>query len=294
MERLEGHFTSYDHQELFFQEWKPNTAKGLLVITHGLAEHSECYDRLATELAQDLGPASNSPDNSAWHVLSLDLRGHGRSPGKRGYVANFDEYIEDLQFFYDSVVQPLRAPGMPVVFFGHSMGGLISARYALEHRPDISALVLSAPAFGLAVKVPRLKQKISEFAAEWVPRITLWNEVRYEDLTRDPEVLKSYEMDHLRHDKISPRLYLGMIESFQYIADHISQLQVPVLMQLAGKDALVSTPAAIRIYEKLSNKKNQLQLYHDSLHEIYNDLDRDMVIRDLKAFLSQVKGTSNA
>src|ERR1700712_660798 len=89
MQRFEGHFSGFDDTELFFQTWsKEEPAQGTIIISHGLAEHSECYHPLAKVLAEN-----------GWYVIGWDLRGHGRSEGKRGYVKDFGEYQKDLEVF---------------------------------------------------------------------------------------------------------------------------------------------------------------------------------------------------
>lgn len=242
-------------------------------MTHGLAEHSECYHNVAKILADD-----------GWQVFAWDLRGHGRSEGKRGYVKNFSLFMDDLEVFYQLVAK--QSVGQNLVMFGHSTGGLITLRYLQSKRVKYAALVLSSPAVGLSVQVPKLKEALAKVAVKWMPTLTMHNEIKYEDLTRDEEMRKSYRSDNLRHDKISPGLFLGMVENFVPALQQAAEIQQPVLMQLSGEDRLVSTAAARELFNHLPNKKNQLEIYPESYHEAYNDLDRDKVIADLKKFVN--------
>ena len=153
LQRFEGHFLNSDDSEMFFQSWtKDEPAQGTILITHGLAEHSECYHPLGKVLAEN-----------NWHVVGWDLRGHGRSEGKRGYIRDFNDYVTDLATLIKVVKKQKDVPASPFVLFGHSMGGLITLEYLLHHKdeqPD--AAVLSSPALGLSVQVPPLKKKIAE------------------------------------------------------------------------------------------------------------------------------------
>lgn len=275
-QRFEGYFKGSDQNELFYQTWTPDKVRGTLVMTHGLAEHSECYNHVAKELADD-----------GWLVIGWDLRGHGRSEGKRGFVEHIKKFGEDLGCLIETVVEDRER----LVLFGHSMGGLVTVRHLQMNQPPVKAVVLSSPALGLSVQVPKLKVSLAHIAIKWVPTLTMHNEIRYEDLTRDEEMLKSHYADTLRHDKISPGLFLSMVESFDLAHKHAYEIKVPVLMQLSGEDRLVSTEASRDFFEKLPSKNKELHIYPDSLHEIFNDRERDKVIADLKKFINSFLGS---
>lgn len=277
-QRFEGQFAGFDESELFFQTWSPDHIRGVLILTHGLAEHSECYHPLAKALADD-----------GWLVYAWDMRGHGRSEGKRGYVRSISDYIEDLARFHTLVSSRHRDTNL--VLFGHSLGGLITLRFVQrDHPAGISALALSSPCVGLSVAVPKMKERLAHLAVKWAPKLTLYNEIKYEDLTHDEEMLKSYRADTLRHDKISPGLFLSMIENFPLVLQEAEVITQPVLMQLAGDDRIVSLQASRDLFEHLPNKKNQLLVYPESFHEVFNDLDREAATADLKKFLNSYLG----
>lgn len=279
MKRFEGRFIGTKGIEIFYQTWQVNRPVGTIIVTHGLAEHSECYHPFAQVLTR-----------AHWDVIAWDLRGHGRSEGKRGYVERFDDYCQDLRLLTDHCIahEKIDTKG-PRVLLGHSMGGLISIKTLVESGDlGYRALCLSSPLLGLAIKVPKVKQFVAELAGEWLPSVTLYNEIQYEDLTRDADIRRGYASDPLRHDKISPRVFLGMIESMAEASNKSSQIQIPVLMQLSGQDRIVSTPAAEQFFLDLSTPKKKLHIYPESYHEIFNDLDRDLAFRHLKEFLSEM------
>ncbi len=278
MQRFEGYFKANDQTELFYQTWTPESARGVLVMTHGLAEHSECYHHVARELCDD-----------GWKVYGWDMRGHGRSEGKRGYVRSIQEYIDDLGVFVDKVIPHKESP----VFFGHSMGGLVTIRFVETMKPQAKALTLSSPALGLSVQVPRFKEALAHIAIKWVPTLTMYNEIKYEDLTRDEEMLKAHYSDNLRHDKISPGLFLSMMENFSKAAADIDEIKVPVFLQLSGEDRIVSTEASHEFFDKLGVKNKEIHVYADSLHEVFNDRERDKAMSDLKKFVNPFLGAAN-
>lgn len=275
--RFEGHFKGFDQTELFYQTWTPDVIRGSVIMTHGLAEHSECYHPLAKILCDD-----------GWQVFGWDLRGHGRSEGKRGYVKSISEYIKDLEVFAALVGKSEK--GEAPIYFGHSMGGLITITHIQNNGPQYSALSLSSPALGLSMPVPKFKETLAHVAIKWLPTLTMHNEIKYTDLSHDQAMLKSYSQDNLRHDKISPGLFLSMVDRFPLAMADADSIKGPVILQLAGEDRLVSTSASREFFEKLPNKKNQMYVYGDSFHEVFNDIERDSAIADLKKFINPYLG----
>lgn len=279
MKRFESTFYGTKSTELFYQTWQTPNPVGTVVVTHGLAEHSECYHYFAQVL-----------NKSKWNVIGWDMRGHGRSEGKRGYVENFEDYVADHKILTEFLFKNEKVAKVgPVVNFAHSMGGLITL-HSLIANGDMGyrATCFSAPLLGVGVDVPKMKERVAQWAGKWLPKLTLYNEIRYEDLSRDEEVLKAYERDPLRHDKISPHVFLGMLESMQVTFKNVGSIQIPFLMQLSGRDKIVSTAVAESFFEQLSTPKKTLHIYPDSYHEIYNDLDKDLAFRHLKEFLSEM------
>lgn len=274
-ERLEGTFWGYQDAELFYQVWKPASSVGTLVVTHGIAEHSDCYAKFAEQMSE-----------AGWTVFTWDLRGHGRSEGKRGYVNRFQDFCDDLDNAIRFVKTKYLERGKPLVLFGHSMGGLITLKMLAHNAPQgVAALALSSPALGLSLPVPKMKDKAAHILAEWLPKVTLYNEIKFDDLIRDQNMVKEYKADPLRHDKISPRLYLGMVEAFDEAKRSAPELHLPVILQLAGHERVVSTPDSEKFFADIASKKKKLYVYSESFHEVFNDLDRQDAFRDLIAFL---------
>ncbi len=275
IERLEGTFWGYQDAELYYQVWRPQTSVGTILITHGIAEHSDCYQKLA----EDLAAAGRT-------VFVWDLRGHGRSEGKRGYVNRFQDFCEDLEAGIRFVKSQDYARSAPLVLLGHSMGGLITLKTFVNHTPaGIHCLALSSPALGLSLPVPKLKEKAAHILADWAPKITLYNEIDFSLLVRDENLVREYKADPLRHDRISPRLFLGMVEAMNEMKAAAKEIHIPLVLQVAGREKVVSTPIAEQFFENLASKKKKIFIYSQSFHEIFNDLDRDEAIKDLLSFI---------
>ena len=269
VKREEGYFRGHNDFELFYQSWTIEKPKGVLIITHGLGEHSECYQRLV----DGINPLEFS-------VYAWDLRGHGRSEGKRGVSRDFFDFCKDLESFIRFVRK--KEAGLPVFQLGHSMGGLVVASALLKGiGSDLNGTILSSPLFEIGVEVPRLKEMAGNVVSKWIPDLTLNNQISYSQLSRDESVIDEYEKDHLRHDKVSTKLFADMLVSIKYALDHAVQIRVPILVQQAGHDTVVGVNGTRTFFSKLSSEDKAFFLYEGYLHEIYNDLGRERVYSDL-------------
>lgn len=274
--RTESIFRGFDGLELFCQSWIPDGSQGTLIIVHGLGEHSECYQRLVNGL------------NIPWTIVGWDLRGHGRSEGKRGVVGQFGDFIRDLKCLLDHVQTLQPKPEGPMVLLGHSMGGLIVLKFLLDYGSSgLSAVCLSSPLLTIKMEIPEFKKRVANFLAQYLPKVTLANDINYSELSRDPAIVASYEQDALRQDRVCAALYLGMVETMKEVVKNGGKVQLPLLLQIAGDDKIVSHEVAEEFYETIGSKKKKKIVYPESYHELFNDLNREEVYRDLAKFLDQ-------
>jgi alpha-beta hydrolase superfamily lysophospholipase len=274
--RTEGHFKSFDKSTLFFQEWSQDRPKGIVIITHGHGEHADSYNRLTNGLL-----------STGFNFCAWDWRGHGRSEGKRGYAANFSDYCQDYYTFLKFLQTQDQYQKLPWILIGHSMGGLVQlltlSKYTKEF--PIQAQVLSAPLTGLGVDVPLIKDLAALIAYHVYPKLTLWNELKSSQFSSDPAVLEEYTRDPLRHDQVSPGVYIGILKVLEHLKTDVEKIHLPTLMQLAGKDSVVSTPASEELFKFIGAKIKKLAIYENSLHEIYNDVYREEAFHDIQEFL---------
>lgn len=276
----ESFFRGPDENQLFYQIWKPSVApKGALIITHGQAEHSDCYESLATQL-KDL----------PWTIYAWDYRGHGRSEGQRGFALDFQDYVKDFESFLTHIENEHSVGPQDRVLFAHSMGALIQTSLIIKKSPEriARAQVLSNPMWSLAVEVPFIKD-IAAFAMyKLFPQMTLNNEIQWESLTSDNQVIQSYQKDVLRHDRISAGVYLGSILAMESLKTEYQKIKLPTLLQIAPHDPVCDAKRAQEIFEKLSVPGKVLKSYSTSKHEIYNDIERSQVISDLRSYLGSL------
>ena len=249
--------------------WRRPSPRAVAIVSHGFAEHGGCYRRVA----EALGPALDLD------IVAVDYRGHGRSPGRRGVVRRYDDLIGDLSSAIAWTARQL--PSIPRYIIGHSNGGQVALRWALRHDDAIEGMVISNPALRIAVPIPPAKLKLGRLLARLAPWLTLPGDQRTGVLTRDPVIQAEHLTDTLRHNRISPPLFFGMVAGGEMLLNRASEIKIPLLMLLGGQDSVID-PAVTRIfYDGLGSVDKTLVIYPKMLHEPFNELGREQVFDDV-------------
>jgi alpha-beta hydrolase superfamily lysophospholipase len=267
-------FTATDGDNIAVQDWPRafgTALRGVVLLVHGLGEHAGRYDGVAQQL-------------NAWGfaVRGYDQYGHGESGGPRGGLPTDDRLLTDLADIVDSTRKRME-PRTPLILLGHSMGGLVAARFvALGLRP-VEALVLSSPALdpGLSAVQKLLVAVLPKLA----PNLRVSNALDARKISHDPAVVKAYQGDRLVHDRISARLARFIADGGPSTVAAAPGWKVPTLLMYAGADALVN-PAGSRAFSAAAPKAVVTTRCFDELyHEIFNELDAGPVFAELKGWL---------
>jgi alpha-beta hydrolase superfamily lysophospholipase len=218
--------------------------------------------------------------------VAFDLPGHGESNGPRGDIPSWlrvrDQVVPAM--FTATRGLPDQPLELPVVLFGHSMGGVMALDHALAHPRGLSALVLSAPALRTSMP-PWWKLALANAARVATPAAGFPNGLDPEGLSRDPEVVRAYREDRLVHDKISPRTYFALMEAAQRCRQGIRGLQVPTLMFQGMADRVVDPKGALEAAAAAPHDMLRFVTWPEAFHESFNDTGRDEVVRDMVAWL---------
>jgi alpha-beta hydrolase superfamily lysophospholipase len=259
------------------RDWPSADARGTIVIVHGLGEHIGRYAQLAARL-----------NARRWSVVGYDQRGHGKSPGERGRIAAGDDLPADLAQVVDAVRAETAAP---LVLFGHSLGGLVAARFVaggLETpRPawqrDVAALVLSSPALDIGMTAAQRALLVA--LATVTPNLGIGNGLDPTGISRDAEVVAAYRADPLVHDRIAPRLIRFLADAGPLVRMLAPRWQVPTLLLYAGSDRCV-VPAGSAAFAAAAPKRAvTAHEFAPLFHEIFNEPERDGVFALLTAWL---------
>ena len=259
------------------RHWARPDPRGVVVLAHGFGEHLGRYE----ELARTVG-ASAGVD-----VAGVDFRGHGRSPGKRGVVLDYSELLDDLAAAFAWAGR--ERPGLPRFVLGHSNGGQVALRAALDpaFAPEVAGLVVSNPAVRIAVPVPGYQIRLGRFLRRHAPRVTLAARMRTDYLTHDPEIRRRLDADPLSHGRINAALFFGMVEGGAMILKRAGEITLPLLMILSGADKVVDPAASRLAFDRLGSPDKTLAEYPGMFHEPFNEVGRDRVYADLSDWLDR-------
>ncbi|HOT92166.1 MAG TPA: lysophospholipase [Anaerolineae bacterium] len=275
MEHREGFFRGVRDAQIYYQAWLPETeCKAVLLIVHGLAEHSGRYMNVVNHFVP-LGYA----------VYGLDHIGHGKSEGTRVYVKRFADYTDTLKIYFDMV----RGwhPDKPIFLVGHSMGGLIGAAYLLEHQNELAGAVLSGPLIKAAGEISPTIIFMGKLLSALTPKAGLLG-LNAEGVCRDPAVVQAYVNDPLVYTgKTTARLAAELIAATQRVADEAPKITLPLLIVQGSEDKLVDPVGAEVLYDKVSSPDKTLKIYEGFYHEVFNEPERAQVLKDVEAWLEK-------
>ncbi|XP_062212226.1 uncharacterized protein LOC133913178 [Phragmites australis] len=269
-------------ETLFTQCWWPHLPsstikpRALVVVMHGLNEHSGRYDHLARRL-NEIGIK----------VYGMDWTGHGGSDGLHGYVQSLDHPVNDLKMYLKKVLA--ENPGLPCFCFGHSTGGGIILKAALDPEVEtcISGIVLTSPAIRVQPAHPIIRVMAPVFALI-APRYQFTGSHRNgPSVSRDPEALRSKYSDQLVFTgSIRVRTGYEILRLTSYLQQHLHRIAVPMLV-LHGADDQVTDPEGSRaLYEQSSSLDKSIKLYDGLLHDLLIEPEKEKVMNDIVAWLS--------
>ncbi len=265
---------------LYAETFAPTgTPAGVVLITHGYAEHCARYREVANVICQ-----------AGWAALAYDCRGHGRSPGERGYIDRFETYLTDLAGAH-SAARALVPEGAPLVLLGHSHGGLITLRALCGERPPACVhAIISSPYLALHMPVPGYKKLLARVASKVAPHLAQPNNIRDEDLTHDPVKQAEHHDDKLCFDVAIARWFTESDAAQRYVAAHAERIRVPTTWFVAGEDALADPAQSRRVADKMANcHYTELPGFR---HEVFNEVDRAQVFQALQRTLRACASSS--
>ncbi len=274
MEHREGKFRGYGNLDLYYQCWlPPANPKAVLLVVHGLAEHSGRYANLVDYFVP-----------KGYAVYGFDQRGHGRSEGLRCYVGRFSEYVQDLDTFIGMIRNEYeQAKIFPV---GHSMGATIAVAYAVRYQDRLAGLLLSGAALKIDSTVSPALMAMAKVLSLLLPK-TGTTVLDASTLSRDRAVVDGYVNDPLVYrGKIRARLGAELIKITRELPSAIPEIKLPVLIMHGADDRLSDPEGSRMLFERVGSEDRTLKLYEGFYHEIFNEPEREQVFRDIGAWLA--------
>lgn len=273
MQHHEDFFVGRGGKKIYRQWWLPNSEPvATVVVVHGLAEHSGRYDTLVHHLVP-LGYA----------VYGFDHLGHGRSEGHRCHAESLADFTDNLQRMVLWVKE--QQQDKKLFLLGHSMGGLITGNYLIDHQEEVDGAILSAPAVMSPFK-PTFSQKIKVGLLHKVFPRASFRKVDPAGISRDPDVVESYREDPLVYTgAMSIGLALVMGSAMGRLREQATQITLPLLIVQGGHDLLVKPKGAKALYDWVQSKDKQLKIYPDSYHEIMHEPEAPQALTLIEAWL---------
>jgi len=239
----------------------------LVLIVHGLGGHGGQFENAALKWVA-----------AGFGVYALDLRGHGQSEGQRGYISRWGEYGQDVALLYQKAAQDY--PQIPIILWGHSLGGLIALDFALECPQKLSGLILTAPAVGKTAVSP-FKVVLGALLSWIWPRFSLEFGFDADACSRDLEQVRNYHADPVRHKRGTARLSSEFHKAQARILANLSNLNTPILILHGGGDRITAPEDSAALYESLEGRDRTLIQYPGAYHQLHLDTNREQVLTDI-------------
>jgi alpha-beta hydrolase superfamily lysophospholipase len=271
--RTESHFAGARGPLLFRRAWLPAEPERVLLLVHGLAEHSGRYQHFGSWFAA-----------RGWAVHAYDHRGHGC------HVRRFGELLEDLELVLGLIRAEHR--GVPIHLVGHSMGGLVVAALARERHPEVASAVTSAALLAISERQPRAKILAARLLRRVAPRLGLDVGVDPDDLSRDPEVGRTYAEDPLVQRKMTVSLGMELLSAVRRTVSGGADVRMPMLLLHGERDRIAPIEGSRSFFEGLAVSGKCLLTYPGLRHELFNEPERETVFEALLDWVGG--GTGNA
>lgn len=254
----EGFFEGVDGCQLYEQEWQPAASVAVVIMVHGLAEHSSRYTPAATYLS-----------SQGFAVYTFDLR----------------DYLADLGIFISRVQE--REPDKPIFLFGHSLGGAIATLFVIRYQPHLSGLLLSAPALKTGSSIPPLLVRLSGLARRIAPKLPTIK-LEASAISRDPKVVEAYKQDPLVYrGGILARTGAEINGAIKEIQSRMEEVTLPLLILHGTADRITEVEGSKQLHARAGSEDKQLKLYEGLYHEILNEPEKEQVLENIKGWLRE-------
>ncbi|MGE5385854.1 MAG: bifunctional alpha/beta hydrolase/class I SAM-dependent methyltransferase [Betaproteobacteria bacterium] len=270
----EHSFSTHDDVQLFYRHWPAvGVRRGAVVMFHRGHEHSGRMAHLVDEL--DL------PD---FDFFAWDARGHGKSPGDRGYSPSIGDSVRDVQTFVDHIRETHGVAEEDLAVLAQSVGAVLVAAWAHDYAPRIRCQILASPAFKVKLYVPfarpglGLMQKVRG-------NFYVNSYVKAKFLTHDPERQASFDSDPLITRAISVNILLGLYETAERIVADAQAITIPTQLLISGADWVVHHGPQHAFFERLGTPVKERHVLEGFYHDTLGERDRQPAVAKARDFI---------
>lgn len=269
----EGTFPGAGGAVLYYRVIRPQEdPKASVILVHGFGDHSGGMQNVSARLAE-----------KQYIVYALDLRGHGKSSGKRGFIASWDEFMEDLRKFH--MIVRFEQSELPLFLAGHSMGGVISLDYVLKYNKGISGIVSISPA--ISYKATPFERFGITLMGKLKPDFRFTKKGNFILHAKDPVLRAKLNPEGLRHNTVTPALGRGLLQAVERVEEKASSITLPLLLQYGLNDKITPPEKLRDFFNKVGSEDKQVLEYQLAKHRPFDEDGRERVIEDLAGWLDQ-------
>ena len=255
--------------------WQPARMppRGVVVITHGIRDYALRYQHFAEQLAAQ-----------GFAVLAQDLRGHAHSGGERQRFDSMKQMVADTDLLVSKAQK--QYPRVPLFVYGHSLGGLITTEYALDHGDKLSGVVLSGAALQRPLSVSGFSVALARLVASIGPGLQVV-EVDDHEFSRDKDVMAALANDPLiRHDKMPAASAVASIDGMADVQRRMGQLKMPLLIMYGTSDKVNPIEGSQTLLGSAGSSDKTLKTYDGMYHDMMNEPEHDLVAADVISWLT--------
>ena len=256
-----------DGIKLFIRDYSLQNSNKVILIIHGLGEHSGRY----LKLIQDFNDKNIS-------VFTIDIRGHGKSEGKRGHSPFYQQLMNDIQCFIEHVTK--KIPDQKYFLYGHSFGGNLVINYSFKENKKINGIIATSPLIKPSIEPSRIVLFMGKLFKKIVPNLILSNGININGISRNMQVINDYRNDPLIHNKVSVQLGLDIISSGIYALENSQYITVPMIVFHGKNDGLTSYSASQKLVQN-SGPNIKFIGFDDAYHEIHNEPEKVELLRNI-------------
>lgn len=272
---VEASFVTHDGETLFYRYWPAveETLRGATLLFHRGHEHSGRIAHLCDEL--DL------PDHA---FFAWDARGHGRSPGERGYSPSLATSVRDIQTFADHISATYRIPVEHMSVVAQSVGAVLATAWVHDYAPRLRCLVVASPAFKVKLYVPFARAGL-RLLHRLRGKFFVNSYVKAKFLTHDPVRIASFQEDRLISRQIAVNILLDLYDTAERIVDDAVAITVPTLLMISGADWVVKRAPQDAFFKRLGSPVKECVVLDGFFHDTLGERDRAPVLAKIRQFI---------
>jgi acylglycerol lipase len=269
MKQFESNWKTADGLSIFAQAWEPEilSPKAVICLVHGIGEHTHRYAHVAEAFTK-----------AEYVLFGADLRGHGKSEGPRGHFPSIDAVVQDIDHLLDHARS--RYPRVPLILYGHSLGGILVLCYGLKQKPDVKGIIATSSGLHTALEKQPAKILAAKILGSIIPGVSLPTGLDANAISQDKEVVATYVADPLVHDRMSLGFGKIMLGVIGWTFKHAKEFSLPLLL-MHGKSDSIAYPSGSEEIAALVKEKSKLVLWENGWHELHNEPFKEEVIKTM-------------